>query len=60
MPSEFRFLVICLGAMQRLDDRLITLSGIVNELDGATSRPAELAAVVGAVLRPAVSGNSWT
>lgn len=52
MPSEFRFLLICLGATQRLDDRLITLSGIVNELTATRGEAIELAAIVGAILQP--------
>lgn len=52
MPDEFRFLLICLGATQRMEDRLVNLSGIVNELDAVPGESLELTAVVGAILRP--------
>lgn len=57
MPDEFRFLLICLGASQRLDDRLVTLTGIVNELEITADEPLELAAIVGVILRPEMAGK---
>jgi hypothetical protein len=50
-------LVICLGASQRLDDRLVNLTGIVNELETTANEPLELAAIVGVVLRPDMQGK---
>lgn len=58
MPSEFRFLVMCLGATQTLDDRHVTLSGIVNELECRADERVELGAMVGVVLRPPMKGKS--
>ena len=57
MPSEFRFLLICLGATQRLEDGLVTLSGVVNTLVVAAAEVVELAAVLGLILRPEMSGK---
>ena len=57
MISEFRFLVICQGAMQRTDDHLVTLSGIVNEITTSASERTPLLAVVGLILRPAMKGK---
>jgi hypothetical protein len=57
MPNEFRFLVICQGATQRLDDHLVTLTGIVNTLEATAGERSELAAVVGAVVHPEWKGK---
>lgn len=52
MPNEFRFMLVCLGALQRLDDGHVTLNGIVNDIAGSTSERTELAIIIGAILRP--------
>lgn len=57
MPTAFRFLVICLGAIQRLDDKLVTLSGIVNHLEANGKDPVEIAAIVGMILAPDMKGK---
>jgi hypothetical protein len=57
MPSEFRFLLICLSASRREDDGHITLSGIVNTVDATIAKRLELAAVIGLVLRPEMQGK---
>ena len=57
MPNEFRFFLVCLGAIQRLDDHLVNLSGIVNDLDATPSEPVQLAAVVGLILRQEMTGK---
>jgi hypothetical protein len=46
-----------MGAMQRLDDRIITLSGIVNELFVERGQPVDLTAVVGLILMPEMKGK---
>lgn len=56
MPHEFRFLLICTGANFRFDERLVTLTGIVNELDATANEPIEVTAVVGVILRPTMLG----
>ena len=58
MPSEFRFLLICLGATHRLDDDLISLSGIVNFLECSANDRTDLAAIVGVCLRPEMKDKS--
>ncbi len=58
VPSAFRFLVICQGASMRADDRLVTLTGVVNELSAAPGEQLELAAVIGLILAPQMKGKS--
>ncbi len=58
MPSEFRFLIICMGAMQRLADGHVTLSGVLNDISvTAGGERAELAVIIGAILRPPMKGK---
>ena len=57
MPNEFRFLLICQGASQRTSDRLVTLTGIVNEITTTASERTKLLAVVGLILRPELAGK---
>jgi len=44
--------------MQRLDERLVTLSGIVNHLETSKGQPVDLAAIVGLILAPDMKGKS--
>lgn len=57
LPSEFRFMVICQSASRREADGLISLFGVVDDIATIASERTELAAVVGAVLRPEVQGK---
>lgn len=52
LPSAFRFFVLCQGTSNCLDDKLVTLQGVVNELTAKPGEVLELAAIVGAILAP--------
>ena len=58
MPHEFRFLLICNGASNRLEDRQVNLHGIVNDIDGSSRERTELTAIIGLILMPEMEGKS--